>query len=131
MSVRRVLAVAGATLLGVFALATPAAAHVFVAADDTGSGRGMSTVALVVGLIGIVLGVLALRSAGRRAIAALAVGLIGVVLGGLALAGSSDDVGTGNGRGGAIAALVVGLIGVVLGGLALARSRRTADRLPG
>ncbi|GAA2102758.1 hypothetical protein GCM10009780_53380 [Actinomadura alba] len=116
----------GAALLGMFGLAAPAAAHVSAAAGDTGSGRLGSTVALVVGLIGMVLGGLALaRPAGRKAMVALVVGLIGMVLGVLALATSTDGVGTGNGRGGAIGAMVVGLIGMVLGGLALARSRRT------
>ena len=52
-------------------------------------------------------------------------GLIGVVIGGLALARSAGRIGTGSGRLGAIVALVVGLIGIALGGLALARSRRT------
>ncbi|MBC6457046.1 DUF6223 family protein [Actinomadura sp. HBU206391] len=125
-SVRLVLAVAGAALLGVFGLAAPAAAQVSVAAADTGSGRGGASVALVVALIGMVVGGLALaRSAGRGAVVALVVALIGMVLGGVALANSTGGVGTGNGRGGAIVALVAGLIGMVLGGLALARSRRT------
>ena len=56
---------------------------------------------------------------------AAVVGLIGVVLGGLALARSAGRIGTGNGRRGAIVALVLGPIGLVIGGLALARSRLT------
>ncbi len=86
-------------------LAAPAAAHVSVqlaAAGDTGigSGRLVPTAAAVVGLIG-------------------------VVLGALALARPASRIGTGNGPRGAIAAGVAGLISVVVGGLALARSRRT------
>ena len=56
---------------------------------------------------------------------ALVLGLIGMVLGGLHLAAATGGIGTGSGRAGAIVALVLGLIGMVLGGLALARSRRT------
>ncbi|MBT2508351.1 hypothetical protein J7I98_21155 [Streptomyces sp. ISL-98] len=100
--VRLALAVSGAALLGVFGLAAPAAAHVSVAAGGIGTGSGR-----------------------LGAIVAAVVGLIGVVIGGLALARSAGRIGTGSGRAGAIVALVVGLIGMVLGGLALARSRHT------
>jgi hypothetical protein len=99
-----------------------------IAAGDTGigSGRLVPTVAAVVGLIGVVLGGLALaRSAGRfGAIAAGVAGLISVVVGGLHSANSAGGFGTGNGLAGAIVAMVVGLISMVLAGLALARSRR-------
>jgi Family of unknown function (DUF6223) len=96
------------------------------------SGRLGSIVAALVGLIGVVIGGLALRSAGRigtgsgrlGAIVALVAGLIGMALGGLVVATADGGVGTGNGLGGGIVALVVGLISMVLGGLALARSRR-------
>ena len=44
------------------------------------------------------------------------VGLIGAVIGGLALARSARRIGTGNGRRGAIVALVMGPIGLVIGG---------------
>ena len=65
-------------------------------------------------------------SAGRLgAIVAALLGLIGVVVGGLALARPAGRFGTGNGRGGAYVALMVGLIAMVLGGLVLARSRHT------
>ena len=96
-------------------------------------GRIGALVAALVGLTGVVIGGLALRSAGRvgagsgrsGAIVALVAGLIGVALGGLVVAAADGGIGTGNGVAGAIVALVLGLIGVALGGLALARSRRT------
>lgn len=119
------------------ALAAPAAAHVFVAADghDVGSGRLVPTVAAVVGLISVVVGGLALARSGRsgtgngraRAITALVAGLISVVVGGLHMAYSAGGLGTGNGLAGAVVALVAGLIGMVVSGLALARSRRYAQ----
>lgn len=113
-------------------LATPAVVHVAVGGYDIGSGR---TVPTVLGLIGVVIGGLALaRSAGRigvgngrtGAIVGLVLGLISAVVGGLHMANSAGGLGTGNGLAGAIVALVLGLIGVVIGGLALARSHRTA-----
>ena len=100
-------------------------------------GRLGAIVAGLVGLTGVVLGGLALRSAGRLgtgsgrsgAIAALAAGLIGTTLGGLVVVTADGGIGTGNGLGGGIVALVVGLIGMALGGLALARSRRRGGQL--
>lgn len=96
-------------------------------------GRLGAIVAALVGLIGVVLGGLALRSAGRLgtgsgrsgANVAVVAGLIGMALGGLVVATADGGIGTGNGLGGGIVALVVGLTGIILGGLALARSRRT------
>ena len=97
-----------------------------------GSGRLMPSVAALVGLMGVVLGGVALgRSAGRIGIAAGVAGLISVIVGGLHAANSAGGIGTGNGLAGAIVAMVVGLISMVLGGLALARARRTADPLTG
>lgn len=138
MSVRHLLAAAAAALLGGFALATPAAAHVSVqptaaSVYDMSSGRLGAFVAALVGLTGVVIGGLVLARSGRfgtgnggsGAVVALAAGLISMAVGGLVVATSDGGLGTGNGLGGAIVALVVGLIGMVLGGLALARSRRT------
>jgi len=107
-------------------------AAVLIAADGTGigSGRLVPTVAAVAGLIGVVLGGLALarsrRPGNRRAgaIMATVLGLISLVIGGLHAANSAGGFGTGNGLAGAIVAIVLGLVGMVLGGLALARSRR-------
>jgi hypothetical protein len=132
MSIRRLLAAAAAALVGAFGLVAPAAAQVAAGGTGIGSGRLLPTVAAVVGLVGVILGGLALsRSAGRtgngrrEAIAAEVAGLISVVVGGLHAANSAGGVGTGNGLAGAIVAVVVGLISMVLGGLTLARSRRT------
>ncbi|MBB6346037.1 DUF6223 family protein [Nonomuraea muscovyensis] len=140
MSVRFVLAVAGAALLGVFELATPAAAHVLVQPDPVSayaltSGRLWSAVGALLGLVGVVIGGLALaRSAGRigtgtggrGAVVALVAGLAGAVIGALVVAAADGGPGTGYGIVGGYVALVVGLIAMVLGGLALARSRRTS-----
>ena len=120
-------------------LAAPAAAHVSVqpaaaTVYTMSPGRLGASVGAVLGLIGVVIGGLALvRAAGRfgigsgrrGAIMALAAGLIGTALGGLVAATAAGGIGTGNGLGGAIVALVVGVIAMSLGALALARSRRT------
>ncbi|HMF71933.1 MAG TPA: DUF6223 family protein [Flavitalea sp.] len=94
------------------------------------TGRLWSIVAAVVGLIGVIVGWMALAHSARRissrrlmGIVALALGLIGVVLSGLHLARTTGGFGTGKGRAGAIVALVVALIGMVLGRLVLARLR--------
>ena len=131
---------AAAALVGGFGLAAPAAAQVSdqppaVSVYTLTPERIAATVAAVVGLIGAVIGGLALaRSAGRigtgngrrGAIVALVLGPIGLVIGGLVVATADGGLGTGNGLGGGVVAMVVGLIGMALGGLALARSRRTA-----
>ncbi|MEU9185533.1 DUF6223 family protein [Streptomyces sp. NPDC048484] len=138
-SVRLLFAAVGIALLGVFALAAPAAAHVFAQPSAASvytmsAGRLGATTAAVLGLIGMVVGGLALaRPAGRFGThngrlgvgVALAAGLIAVALGGLVAGTSDGSLGTGNGLGGAIVALIVGLIAMALGGLALARSRHT------
>lgn len=129
-----------AALLGEFAPATPAAAHVLVQPVDVSAytltaGRLWSLVAALLGLAGVVIGGLALaRSAGRigtgsgrrGAITALVAGLAGAVIGGLVVAAAEGGPGTGYGIVGGFVALVVGLIAMALGGLTLARSRRLA-----
>ena len=118
------------------------AAHLSEPAATTVPGltprRVWATTVIVLGLVGVVMGGLALaRPAGRfgsasgplGAIAALVAGLIAAVNGGLVLAMASGGPGTGNGVVGGAAALVLGVIGTALGGLALARSRRTATDL--
>jgi hypothetical protein len=132
------VALAAAALFGGLVHAVLAAAPVSEPAATTvytlTADRLWATTAAVLGLIGVVIGVLALvRPAGRfgtasgrlGAIVALAAGLIAMALGGLVVATADGGIGTGNGVGGAIVALVVGLIGLILGGLALARSRLT------
>ncbi|MBM0274344.1 DUF6223 family protein [Micromonospora tarensis] len=127
MSVRHLLVTAVAAPAA-HASAQPHAA----AALAMSSGRLGASSAVLLGLVGSVIGGLALaRPAGRfgaglGAGLALATGLIGMALGGLVVATSDGGVGTGNGRGGAFVALAVGLLGVVLGGLALVRARRLA-----
>lgn len=95
-------------------------------------GRLTSIVAALVGLVGLIIGWLALaRSNGRigsrrsRAMTALVMELIGVVISALHLVRTTGGgFGTGKGRAGAIVAVIIGLTGMVLGWLALARSRR-------
>jgi hypothetical protein len=94
-----------------------------------------ASAAVLLGLVGVVLGGMALaRSAGRiglgngrrGAVLALVLAPIGLVVGGLTVATAKGGLGTGHGLGGGVVAMVVGLIGTVLGGLALARFRRIA-----
>jgi hypothetical protein len=120
---------AAASLLGAFALAAPAAAQV----SGLTPGRRGALVGAAVAITSLVIGGLALRSAGRNgtgsgrrgAIVALVVGLVGMVLSGLHLATAEGAIGTGSGRAGAIVGLVLGLIGMALSGLALTRAGRT------
>jgi hypothetical protein len=136
----RVTHLLAAALVGGVALAAPAAAQVSdqppaVSVYTITPERIAASTAAVVGLIGAVIGGLALvRSAGRigtgnvrrGAVVALVMGPIGLVIGGLVVATADGGLGTGNGIAGGIVAMMVGLIGMALGGLALARSRRTA-----
>ena len=111
--------------------ATPASA---AGSIGIGSGRVVPSIAVVVGLIGVVVGVRTLaRSAEsigverrRGAMVAGVAGVTSMVVGALHSANAAGGVGTGNGLAGAIVAMVVGLVSVILGGLALARSRATA-----
>jgi hypothetical protein len=137
MSNRLVAVLFGVSIAISIGCSTAAAADDFRPAASVyamSSGRLGAIVAALVGLIGVVIGGLALRSARRigtgrsGAIVALVAGLIGMALGGLVVATADGGIGTGNGLGGGIVALVVGLIGMVLGGLALARS--APDKAP-
>jgi hypothetical protein len=120
-------------------LAAPAAAQVSaqpaVNAYALTPKRVMASGAAVTGLIGAVIGGLALaRSAGRigastgrrGALVALVLGPIALVMGGLVVATADGGVGTGNGLAGGVVAMLMGLVGMALGGLSLSRSRRTA-----
>ena len=129
-----------AALLCAFGLAAPAAAQVSVQPATAKvytltPKRMMASVATVTGLIGAVIGGLALaRSAGRigtgngrrGAIVALVLGPMALVIGGLVVVTADGGLGTGNGLAGGVVAMIVGLIGMALGGLALSRSHRTA-----
>lgn len=129
---------AAAALVVGFGIAAPVAAQVSdpppeVSVYTLTPERIAASVAAVVGLIGMVIGGLALARSSRRigtgtgrrgGIVALVLGPIGLVIGGLVVATADGGLGTGNGLGGGIVAMMVGLIGMTLGGLALARSRR-------
>ena len=109
-----------------------ASAEVTSAAEEAGSGRAGSVAALLLGILGVAVGVLAIAQAHRRvarnglpaALLSLALGLGGVAASLVLLSESTGEVGTGNGRGGAIVALVVGLAGSGVGAAAAAWSRR-------
>jgi hypothetical protein len=141
MSVRTVLAVAGAALIGGLALAEPAAADpsvqpVAASVYTVSVGRVGASLAALVGLLGAVNGGLALAHPTRQghidswvrrngAATALMAGLIAVLVGGSVAATADGGLGTGNGLGGAYVAMLVGLIAITLGWLARSRSRRT------
>ena len=133
-------ALAAAAVFGGLVHAVLVAANVSEPAATTVYGltprRLWATTAVVLALVGVVIGGLALRrSAGGTgngtlgAIVSLVVGLIAVVNGGMNLALAKGGPGTGNGVVGGAGALVLGLIALALGGLALARSAGPADRL--
>jgi hypothetical protein len=120
----------GAACALLVGFATPAAAQpADVGVYALGPGRIGAIVAVVAGLLGVVIGALALRAARRigtgagrkKAVGALAAGSIGMAIGGWVVATAGGGLGTGHGLGGGVVALVVGSIGVVLGGLARAR----------
>jgi hypothetical protein len=129
-------ALAVAALFGGLVHAVLVAAHLSEPAATTVYGptprRIWATAVALLALVGVVIGGLALRSAGRigagsgrrGAIVALVAGLIAAVNGALNLAVANGGPGSGNGVVGAAAALVLGLIAMALGGLALVRSRR-------
>jgi hypothetical protein len=112
------------------------AAHVSGPLTNTVHGptprRLWATMAVALGIAGVIIGSMALVRAARRignrgrngAILALVAGIIAVVNGGLNLAIATGGPGSGNGVIGGAAAFVLGLIGMTLGGLALSRSRR-------
>ncbi len=130
-------AVAAAALFGGLVHAVLVAAHLSEPAATTVHGlttrRLWAATALVLGLVGVVIGGLATARPARRfgtarrvgAVVALVAGPIAGVNGGLVLAIANGGPGTGNGVVGGAAALVLGLIALALGGLALARSRRS------
>ncbi|MCZ7422788.1 MULTISPECIES: DUF6223 family protein [unclassified Micromonospora] len=129
MSVKLVLGTIVAAPSRAVGIAGPVDTYPAAQAVSMSAGRIGSTVAALLALAGVVVGVLALASGRYRAgraragLTALAAGAGGMALGGLVVLTSDSGIGTGNGRGGGYVALVVGLIAVVLGGVALARSR--------
>ena|ERR1041385_3380204 len=128
-------ALAALALFGGLVYTVLVAAHVSQPAATTVYGltprRLWATIVAVLGLVGVVVGTLALYRAARRignhgrggAITALVLGPIAALNGGLNLAIANGGPGTGNGVVGGAAAFVLGLIALALGGLALARRR--------
>ena len=127
-----------AALFGVLVHAVLVVAHVSEPAATTVYGptprRLWATAAALLGLLGVVIGGLALARPDSRfgtasgrlgATVALVAGIIAAVNGGLNLALANGGPGTGNGVVGGAAAFVLGLIALALGGLALTRCRRT------
>ncbi|MGW1138296.1 DUF6223 family protein [Streptomyces zhihengii] len=99
-----------------------------------GDGRTGANLALGAGLLGLVIGWLAVaRTGGRTGSArtggrsAIAVGAVGTVLAVLHLVTSSGGPGTGNGLVGAVVAVPLGLGGVFLGRRALTRFPRAGQ----
>lgn len=94
------------------------------------AGRFWSLVAVLLGLVGVIVGGRALaRSrrvgvARRNAVVALVAGMAGTGIAGVVVAAAEGGPGTGYGIVGGFMGLVVGLVAMVLAGLAL--RRRTA-----
>jgi Family of unknown function (DUF6223) len=143
-SVKRTLSiivagVVAAVLFGGLVYSVLMAAHVSEPAATTVQGltlrRAWATTAVVLALVGVVIGALSLVRPSSRfgtdsgrlgAIVALAAGIVAGVNGGLNVAVAKGGPGTGNGVVGGAAAFVLGLTALALGGRALARSRRSA-----
>jgi hypothetical protein len=131
-----------AVLLGVVALATPAAADIAIQqpsipAYALTAGRLWSLVAAALGLIGVVMGGLArtrvlggTKNHRRNAFVALWSGLAGSVIGGVVVVFADGGPGSGSGIVGGFLALLIGLIGIALGWLALKRPPRFVQGAP-
>ena len=96
------------------------------------AGRAAALFPGILGLIGILVGWLALSRFTRRnnrirgALTSLIVSAMGIILSASHLIRTAgSDFGTGSGRLGAIVAFVVGVIGIIVGGLAFSRARRS------
>jgi hypothetical protein len=130
-------AIAVAALIVGVGLAEPMAAQAsgqaLASAYTMTPKRFVASGGVATGLVGAVIGGLALtRSAGRaansrrRGMAALVLGASAVAMGGVVVATADGGIGTGNGIAGGIVAIAVGLVGTSAGALALVRSRHTA-----
>ncbi|GAA4897206.1 DUF6223 family protein [Streptomyces coeruleoprunus] len=140
MSVRSVLAVSAAVLIGGLALAEPAAADPSVqpaaaSVYTVSVGRVGASLSALVGLLGALSGALALTRSTRQgrvgtwarrngSLTALAAGLVAVAVGGVVAATADGGLGTGNGLGGAYFAVLLGLLALTLGWLARSGPRR-------
>jgi len=128
-------ALAAIALFALLVHAVLVAAHVSEPAASTVYGatprRLWATAVAALGLVGVVIGGLALRRSRRNGtgnrrvdpIVALVAGLIAIVNGGLNLAVATGGPGSGNGVIGGAAALVLGLIAMAFAAAALAHSR--------
>ena len=136
MPVRSVITMA-VVLLGLVALATPAAADIAISQADAPAytltaGRLWSLVAVALGLIGVAIGVLArtrvlggTKTQRRNAILAMLSGLSCSVIGGIVVAVADGGPGSGSGIVGGYLALLIGLLAMALGGRAMNQARRT------
>lgn len=85
------------------------------------AGRAWSLVGGALGLVGVVLGVMALAGRFRLPVVTLALGVAGAVIGLVVVAMAQGGPGTGYGIVGGYVSLVVGLVAALLGGIALRR----------
>ncbi|XVV07394.1 DUF6223 family protein [Actinosynnema sp. CA-248983] len=90
------------------------------------AGRTWSLVGAGLGLVGVVIGALALVRRGRWASIAVGAGVVGVGIGTWVVSAAEGGPGTGYGIVGGYIALVIGVVAIALGGLAVARSGRVA-----
>ena len=122
--------------MAVFLVVHPAAVQAGSGAGVVGTGRLLPTIAVLLGLTGVVIGWRALVNSGgagngrSKAIIAMILGLIGLFTGLLHATNAAGGPGTGNGLVGAYVAMVLGLVNVAIGALALARSKRITNGIP-
>lgn len=105
---------------------------VTAAAYDLTTGRTLTLVAIPFGILGVVLGVRALRAA-KLSPATGGASIVSVGLGVWILLAADGGPGTGNGVVGAAMAVVLGAAGMLLGGLAhlaLLRNNRKKTHTP-
>ena len=101
-------------------------------AANLGSGRLVPTIAAVIGLVGVAVGIAALNSSrhvGTRRTAAFvasAFGLFSLVIGGMHAANAAGGLGTGNGLAGAYVAVGLGLASSILSATVLIKLARRA-----
>ena len=131
-------AMRGLVLMAGIVLAAPAAAQIkappFTVSHYTFTPkRIVASSGVVIGLIGAVIGGLAVARSARRAgpgnprrgaMLALILGPIAAIVGGVVVATAKGGLGTGNGLAGGVVAIAMGAIGMLLGAFALGRRRR-------
>jgi hypothetical protein len=103
-----------------------------VAASLT-AGRLAAMIGGLLALTGAIAGGLArfgARDGRSKAAIALILGPLGMIVGVIVVATADGGLGTGNGLGGGVVAIVVGLIAITLGALARIRANAVARNLP-